>query len=146
MDEGGSPIIKVGPLLKAQRNQREQREFMLMNEQRQALPRCGGRSPWCSTVIPAPSLEPWEPWGEEAFLCSFCGHDCLLADVCAQLLYVPICFHGTLLHAVVTDENPSRWAQTMVPHGLTVMAFSGRAVLLHHIPENHIIFTVSGSC
>lgn len=85
--------------------------------------------------------------GEQGvFICSFRGPDCLPAAVCAQLLYAPIYFRAPLPHAAGTDENPSRWARATVPHGLTVMAFSGRAVLLHRIPENHIIFTVSSSC
>lgn len=138
MDQGGSPIIKLGLLLKTWRKPREQWWLMLMDKQRH-----GGRSPWWSIVIPAPSQkswEPWEPWGAGVFICSFCGPDCFLAAVCALLLYVPICFHATLLHAAVTDENPSRWARATVPHGLTVMAFSGRASATPPHPEKSYHF------
>lgn len=62
MDQGGSPIIKLGLLLKTWRKPREQRWLMLMDKQRH-----GGRFPWWSIVIPAPSQKPWEPWGAGSF-------------------------------------------------------------------------------
>lgn len=66
MDQQGSPFIKLGPLLKTRMNQRRQRGPLLMNKQKQALPG-SSRSPGCNIVIPAPGMEPREPWGAGSF-------------------------------------------------------------------------------
>lgn len=125
MDQQGSPFIKLGLLLKTRRNQRRQRGPLLMNKKsRPCLGLAGLLGVTLSSQLLAWSLG---SLGEQGvFICSVCGCDCLLAEAYAPSLYVPICFHRTRLHAVVADENPSQRARAMVPHGLTVMAFSGR--------------------
>lgn len=55
---------------------------------------------------------------------------------------MPICLCRTLPHAVVTDENPSQWAKAMVPHGPTVMTFSGEAALPSTSSQKIISFSL----
>lgn len=144
MDQQGSPFIKLGPLLKTRRNQRRQRGPLLMNKQKQALPG-SSRSPGCNIVIPAPGMEPREPWGAGSF------HLLILwvwlppsRSVCAE----SICAH------LLPQNSAScccRWWKSLAEgssYGTTRThgdGFFREAVLLHYTPENHIIFTVSTS-
>lgn len=134
----GVSFTNLRPPPKMNRGWRGMRWLRLKGRKEQASPRNAGMPPWCGILILA-SVASIRGVYWSALVC---GCDCLPADALELFLCVPICLCRTLLHAVVTDENPSRWSKAMVPHGPTVMTFLGEAVLLSTTFQKIISFSL----